>query len=533
MYRARYLFTVSFLMVLMLLIGHPAQASEQTNDHMHLKDPTPVNPEGASGTTGKGGNDNDEIPGEWYAGETPENLRTDAPVLLFVPGLNNIAQIFWEDNDMYETAYEAGYQTAFVQLHDAGGESADMWDNGELLAEKINEISEHFDGKPLTLVAYSKGGVDSQTALTYYGAWEHVENVITLSSPHHGSQLADLASSFWAGWLADLIGMQGEGTYAMETGFMENFRTEIESEPLAYHNDYFTLGGTDWGSMFSSTWFGGTYLSSYGDNDGVVTSASSNLPGGQELAIGEWNHGTIRTGQTFDVFQSYIDGNHSKNAQFRTDKANQAEQPDANSNQWIHGGSLSAGDKEKLTIPVEENVEQLSLDMMTAAPAVIKVTDPDGKETEFHEPSSKISEGIFQGAFNNQLTLEEPIAGDWQIELLSNEQSGYLLVADYDADAKIKQKHPVAKNKELTYQLTADPAKIQTDSLHATYRIIESANPANVKELSVKGTDVSSQALVLDKKDTVYNITVDVEGITKSGKPFKRTIVDSVYLDDK
>src|SRR5699024_11738385 len=103
----------------------------------------------------------DETPGEWIEGDTPSSLKDDAPILVVVHGLNNVAQVFYQDNDMYETAFDAGYQTAFIQLHDAGGESADMWDNGELLAEKIDEISDHFDGKPITIVAYSKGGVDT------------------------------------------------------------------------------------------------------------------------------------------------------------------------------------------------------------------------------------------------------------------------------------------------------------------------------------------------------------------------------------
>src|SRR5699024_2118798 len=199
--------------------------------------------------------------------------------LLFVPGLNNVAQVFYEDNDMYETAFDAGYQTAFIQLHDAGGESADMWDNGELLAEKIDEISDHVDGKPITIVAYSKGGVDTQTALAHYGEWDKVDNVITLSSPHHGSQLADLAYSSWAGWLADLIGSQGDGTYSMQMGQMEAFRAIMDEKEHATSNDYYTLGGTGWSGGSGSIWLGGMYLSQYGSNDGVVTAGSSALPG--------------------------------------------------------------------------------------------------------------------------------------------------------------------------------------------------------------------------------------------------------------
>lgn len=160
--------TVSLLFI--LLIGLLRDTIQAQPLEQPIPDPVLVEEGGAYSLNGKASNGNDEIPGEWYAGDTPTNLIADAPVLLFVPGLNNVAQIFWEDNDMYQTALEAGYQTAFIQLYDAGGASADMWDNGQLLAEKIEEIAAHFSNKPITIIAYSKGGVDAQTALTYYGA---------------------------------------------------------------------------------------------------------------------------------------------------------------------------------------------------------------------------------------------------------------------------------------------------------------------------------------------------------------------------
>lgn len=95
---------------------------------------------------------------------------------------------------MLQQARDAGYQTAAINLYDANGTSQDMWDNGKLLADKIKVISNHF-GKKLIVIAHSKGGVDTQTTLVYNRAAPYVQRVITLSSPHYGSQLADLAYS--------------------------------------------------------------------------------------------------------------------------------------------------------------------------------------------------------------------------------------------------------------------------------------------------------------------------------------------------
>ncbi|WP_249870454.1 esterase/lipase family protein [Oceanobacillus saliphilus] len=484
----------------------------------------------SSSTMGKAGNGNEETPGTWYVGATPGNLLPDAPVLLFVPGLNNVAQLFWENNDMYQTAYHAGYQTAFVQLYDAGGESANMWNNGRLLAEKITEISQYFGGKDITIVDYSKGGVDSQAALTYYGASNYVDNVITLSSPHHGSQLADLAYSSGAGWLANLIGMQGEGTYSMQMAYMENFRSQTDENPNAYLNDYFTLGGTDWGSIFSPNWFGGVYLSSYGANDGVVTAASSNLPGGHELAIREWNHTTIRTGATFSFFEDYLAGDNLVAAgDFSVQHVGSAA-ASSESNQWVHGGPLAK--KDLLTVHVEEDVEKLTLNLLTAEKlSTIKVTNPSGKNLKTNVQQVNMEEGIFKGAVSYTVTIDKPEAGEWKLAMQSKTtDNAYLFVADFKTVPYLEKNN--VQNfimQEDIYELEIDAGKFDVDTLSATYHLSESSNPRNAKQWTVKGKSNLSQKLEFDKANVVYNITVDIEGITKEGNIFNRTIVDSVY----
>lgn len=480
---------------------------------------------------GKVGNGNSEIPGQWYKGDTPTNLKADTPVLVFVPGLNNTAQIWWEDNDMYQTAYDAGYQTAFVQLHDAGGASADMWDNGALLAEMIEEISAAFAGKPLVIIAYSKGGVDTQTALAHYEAWKYVDRVITLSSPHHGSQLADLAYSSWAGWLTDLIGAKGDGTYSMQMGFMEEFRTQMDNHPYAYVNPYYTLAGTSWGNVFSSTWFGGVYLSRYGANDGVVTVHSSRLMDGEEIAIGEWTHKTIRTGMMFPIFEAYL----SLNRQIRNQSIDKAVgMPTTSYNQWVYGGPVTEG-VDKIDFAVEEKVQQVALQLMTTRPLEqLTLTDPLGNIYEPTVQSTSLTEGVFKGAFNHAITLPRPKAGEWTIHIKTEKRGAYLLVAQYESP--LNDAFHVARGKrqglQMNYQLSMRTDQIQADKVKAVYRITDTNHPENTKTYTIHGKTDLSQQLEFTKSNTVYNITIDLEGITKAGASFTRTIIDSVYVQE-
>lgn len=525
-----------FLFIILFIQPFSVDATDQKST---IPPPQVVGKEVDEGATGKGGNGNDEIPGEWYVGATPPNLNEDAPVLLFVPGLNNTAQVWWKNNDMYETAYEAGYQTAFIQLYDAGGASADMWDNGRLLAEKTQEISTYFAGQDIAIVAYSKGGVDTQTALTYYGGSDVVTDVITLSSPHHGSQLADLAYSYWAGWLAELLGMRGEGTYVMETGYMEHFRSMIDEHPNAHANDYFTFGGVDWGPLFSATWFGGVYLSSYGENDGVVTAASSKLPRGHEVAIDEWNHVSIRTGIMFSEIEQIVTEqslNKATNDSYVHSTKTMANITEIN--QAVIGGPLHQNDTNEVLIAVEDQVERVTLNLITADEmSEIRFIDPKGKTIVPEIETVTEENPFFPRAYQLSITLEKPTAGQWRLNIETVQENAYLLVTEYEVEregALLKEKavqgEKLLTTKQLNSQLEALSNQVQEHTLAATYYVQESGKPENTKVYNVKGSADLSQQLQFDEANKVYTITVDVKGKTKAGFPFQRTVIDSVYV---
>ena len=68
-----------------------------------------------------------------YFGAVPPG-NPDGPVLVFVHGYKGTADDWWtitpydELNDMYVTAYQAGYRTAFVDLGGPdGSETGSMW----------------------------------------------------------------------------------------------------------------------------------------------------------------------------------------------------------------------------------------------------------------------------------------------------------------------------------------------------------------------------------------------------------------------
>ncbi|MBY7144354.1 hypothetical protein KFZ56_15120 [Virgibacillus sp. NKC19-3] len=280
------------------------------------------------------------------------------------------------------------------------------------------------------------------------------------------------------------------------------------------------------------------YLSSYGDNDGVVTSVSSNIPGGHELAVGDWDHMSIRTGLTFPVFEEYITGDYAREGANISDENIPKNMPVAN--QWVHGGPLIEGGENKMNVAVEENVAKVNLHLLTADDlSQIKVLDPSGKEMSANVEIGKEDEVFFSGAISHSLTLDNPQIGEWQIEMEAEEENAYLLVADYDMEKKSdvgirteKEMAGLQKNQQLAYKLKVNNPNVQEDTVKATYHVTESDSPNNSETWVVTGGTNLSQELTFDKQDRAYNITIDIDGLTKDGNPFKRTIVDSVYVGE-
>ncbi len=231
-------------------------------------------------------------PGKWYTGEKIDNVLENSFPILFVHGINRSSTTWRVDNDMAEVTAKNRIETAYIDLHPAD----DMWKNGRLLAEKLKDIYQYFNEK-VVVVAHSKGGIDTQAALVHYGASPYVSRVLTLSSPHHGSELADLAYSKWAGWLTDALKSKSKAVFSLQTAYMRAFRFLTDEDKNGNDTPVYTFGGTGWGSMNSELFWGGLYLSRFGQSDGAVTVKSSRLPYGNEVAVKDWSHKTIKEGK--------------------------------------------------------------------------------------------------------------------------------------------------------------------------------------------------------------------------------------------
>lgn len=239
----------------------------------------------------------------------------DAPVLVFVHGYGGQAIDWWffnfgsGFNDMYDLAYSAGYRTAFV-TDNLTGEAANcevvrrpvisVFDAGDVLKRQLEYITDHYDVDQVSIIAHSKGGVDSQAAIVFSGAAGMVKNVFTLSSPHQGEILADLVwSASDIPGLGDLLDFFGkdEGLRTLRVNNMEVYRLYADEQAVNEQISYYSAGGTGWQGSGGITEIGGFILQLLGyDNDGVVTVASTYLPYALPFFVADYNHNEMYQG---------------------------------------------------------------------------------------------------------------------------------------------------------------------------------------------------------------------------------------------
>ncbi len=258
--------------------------------------------------------------GSVYVGEIPSGSESK-PVLVFVHGKSSSPDVWYSDNDMYSLAYSWGYRTAFVKLEP----EASMWTNGATLNNLLNVIADYFGTNNLVVVAHSKGGIDTETAIFHYGN-TNVKQVMTLSTPYWGSPLADLAYSKWLWWLAAILGLRTDAAYVLQTGYMAWFRSV--TDPLYSMNPVPTYSYSSWfdGTPFTWPWrdnfclkaicWGQWYLSNHGGscsqggNDGAVTYSSAHKPTSTNMsapcANRAWKYNHYQIAKGYNVWDRLV-----------------------------------------------------------------------------------------------------------------------------------------------------------------------------------------------------------------------------------
>lgn len=487
--------------------------------------------------------------GDWYVGATPPGYDPAKPVIVFVQGLHGSAGDWWGpteyygNNDMYAYAYSSGYRTAFVDFRDAGGNAGSMWLNGSVFRTQLEKICAHFRVSRVNVVCHSKGGVDVQSAIVHYGAYPYVGRVFTLSTPHWGSEVADLSYSWWSWWLGALLGQHDDGTYVLQTSYMSYFRSitdgRVENAPIKYY----TSAGNDWGPWFSALWFGGSYLSAYGSNDGLVTVTSAHNPRATHVNTGGLNHDNIRMGrQAWWYVEPQVRTLPSVGATpvlpvpedphqvYTLDSASPS------GNHLLRGGAFKRN--ETLSVPVESSVRAVILDLMVADPGVtVAVLSPRGRKIV---PYATFTDtGFFKGATHIVTCLERPEAGPWIVQIQSERENAYLLAVQYDAPLTVSLRSPKRWVKagapfDLNLDLNAGPLE-KIRFAKASYILGHGSAKGQFKKVFEGDLDKKptgfGRLLYAPADPGLYSLALDVEGTAEDGTAFRRSVVWPIVVE--
>lgn len=489
-------------------------------------------------------------PGDWFLGSTPPNLDTNKPPIVFVQGKNgNSASWYGETdyhgvNDMYTKAYEAGYQTVFVQLYDsAGNGSVSQYANGRLLAQMLAEISNHFGGEKVNIIAHSKGGPDTQAALVHFGAHQYVGRVITLASPHHGSNLADLAYSWYAGWLGSLLGQKDEGTYSLQVGKMAEFRSVTDNHVNARKNMYFTVAGMNRGPVLSALSMGGQYLSSYGENDGLVNVWSTKIPYASHLFTDpNYDHDNIRIGSAvFSRIEPYlrstsIAGIPGLNVNYKENVEDDVITTALS--QTVLGDVLQQNVWNEQSFHVNEAAPS-DITIYTATNDVeVELISPSNKK---YRPSLKVQSAKNQTSFFNGATIQtfnrnKLEIGDWRVRMKTKSpKDAYLFTAQFN------EKNPIilsmagkVKQKDAKF-IIKNPINDKKRPISTTFlvHLIDESGKEISEKSTIQEMDTENFSGTLPEvpKSGVYNVTIDVKEKSVNGPERTRTLIRSVYIE--
>jgi pimeloyl-ACP methyl ester carboxylesterase len=493
--------------------------------------------------------------GSIYIGAVPPG-SSSKPVLVFVAGKGGRAQDWWETttfhghNDMYDYAYSYGYRTAFVSLVDANGRywGGSMWENGQMLRNQIDTITTYFGVPWVNVVAHSKGGVDTQAAIVHYCAGPRVQKLITLGTPHWGTQIADMAYSNPLWWVGAVLGELNNASYVMQTGYMGYFRSVTDGRGENGYTQYFTSAGNDWGP--STLWWGGLFLSPWGNNDGLVTVNNARLPSWYSLHVrtSYLNHDNMRMGsRSMFLINSWV-GSFWRNwgpeqGERQLDQPVTVPAPvetasataQVASGSILRGGPLAPGATATDQITVESGTKNLTLNLISNLADLDMIwTAPNGTQ---HTAKATTGTGeYFSNASHYVVKVDAPQAGAWRLSVRNptGKAAAYGVVANMASPLTVTlDRDPApafAPGSTLPIRLSATDANgraISNLQVTAALRL----NDGAAQTFTVPaGLDRVAASVDLPPTAGVANLTFTVSGQLSDGSAFERTLVTSVAV---
>jgi triacylglycerol lipase len=210
---------------------------------------------------------------------------------------------------------EAHGLKVFFGNTDAWGE---VKSNAELLHKTIEKILHDTKSEKVNIIAHSKGGIDSRYLIWKYKYGDKVASLTTVSTPHHGAEIADLIfkqdfmhSRVVKKTLAIFGELYGDVNpdllkvdYELTTPKMKEFNKNVVSDSRVFYQSMYTSMKNSFDDlMFFNSYQYIKYVS--GKNDGLVSEYSARW-GDNVIKI----DGGISHAEIIDIKRRKISGIH-------------------------------------------------------------------------------------------------------------------------------------------------------------------------------------------------------------------------------
>lgn len=469
-----------------------------------------------------------------YYGASPSSVDPNKPVIVYVHGfidLNNLW--FAPGNNMYKNTYNAHQNCAFVAMTRGQG----MWQNGQILADMLDDITQHFGVREVVIVAHSNGGKASEVAMVRHNKRHKVNRVITLGTPFHGTELANLAEMPGFNWVVNLIGLGG-GTSTSTTYYMGgyarpmldwSFRNQpskfINFGSWGYNNGVTVLRPVMTTSGALLNWMGSG--ASVGGNDGVTPYWSSSRPRGKvQWTTGQGN--PISQIDHVDIALSSVMWNHieplfvSPLASLRRSVAPTSQANEVN--QTIHSNLqfLSSGD-DNMSFMVEEGIKGLAISILHATknnPFELKKVLTNGQLADVKiDLNALVQTSALLEGYNSLIPLDNLEEGRYK--LLSKAPFAALVHSPNGVELELDNRHQFKVKPQATLHVNINHAASYDLSKVALKAIITHKNDLEGKRTDQETVIIEnfrvnqegSYSLTLPKslKKGVYNLLIQAE----------------------
>jgi triacylglycerol lipase len=178
--------------------------------------------------------------------------------------------------------------------------NTDSWgvfeSNAKILAETIEKILQETQSEKVNIIAHSKGGLDARYLIWKHGFGDKVASLTTVSTPHHGAELADLifskkivhsrigkkALEVFGKWYGDIYPDLYNVNYQLTTEYMNEFNKVVLMDDRVYYQNIYTTMKNSFDDLmfFNSYWY---IKKTIGDNDGMVSEYSA-----------KWGNNTVK-----------------------------------------------------------------------------------------------------------------------------------------------------------------------------------------------------------------------------------------------